>query len=135
MDTMQHRYYDAVTGQFLSFDPLLSQTQQAYVYAADNPAENTDMTGENKALGRCPVFQYGAWCAVYWISARGGWTATFCYFQSPGALFKCMQPLPGSCAHVTCSYGEKGWTGPSAIPVLWQIIGNLVSVIQMDGGA
>ena len=31
------RYYDPKTGQFLSVDPLVQETQQAYLYAGDNP--------------------------------------------------------------------------------------------------
>ena len=31
------RYYDPGTGQFLSVDPMVEQTQQACVYAGDDP--------------------------------------------------------------------------------------------------
>ena len=39
------RYYDPATGQFLSVDPVVSQTTEAYIYANDNPVENVDSTG------------------------------------------------------------------------------------------
>ena len=39
------RYYDPATGQFLSIDPLLSQTQQPYEYADDNGVNSTDPSG------------------------------------------------------------------------------------------
>ena len=39
------RYYDPPTGQFLSVDPLVRQTQQPYLYAADNPVKFSDPTG------------------------------------------------------------------------------------------
>jgi len=39
------RYYDPQTGQFLSVDPKVQQTQQAYIYAGDDPVRNTDPSG------------------------------------------------------------------------------------------
>jgi RHS repeat-associated protein len=39
------RYYEPVTGQFISIDPEVSQTQEPYQYADDNPLTNTDPTG------------------------------------------------------------------------------------------
>jgi RHS repeat-associated protein len=41
-----HRYYDPGTGEFLSVDPLQSQTGQPYQYAAEDPANIDDPTGE-----------------------------------------------------------------------------------------
>jgi RHS repeat-associated protein len=35
---MRARYYDPITSQFLSVDPLLAQTQQPYQYTAGNPS-------------------------------------------------------------------------------------------------
>jgi RHS repeat-associated protein len=40
-----NRYYDPQTGQFLSVDPQLSQTQSPYSYGDDDPVDNTDPTG------------------------------------------------------------------------------------------
>jgi uncharacterized protein RhaS with RHS repeats len=44
---MQARWYDPGTGQFLSLDPLESETGAAYYYAGDNPTDETDPTGED----------------------------------------------------------------------------------------
>lgn len=41
-----NRYYDPVTGQFISVDPLLAQTQSAYGYGNGNPVSEVDPTGE-----------------------------------------------------------------------------------------
>jgi len=43
---MRARGYDPATGQFLSVDPLLNQTQQPYLYAADNLVDNLDPSGQ-----------------------------------------------------------------------------------------
>jgi uncharacterized protein RhaS with RHS repeats len=40
-----NRYYDPATGQFVSVDPLVNETDQAYVYAGDDPINYTDSTG------------------------------------------------------------------------------------------
>jgi RHS repeat-associated protein len=42
---MQHRYYDPTTGQFMSVDPMLQSTEQAYEYAGDDPIFRADPTG------------------------------------------------------------------------------------------
>jgi hypothetical protein len=39
------RYYGPVTGQFLSIDPLVTDTRAAYTYAIDDPVNDTDPTG------------------------------------------------------------------------------------------
>jgi hypothetical protein len=40
-----NRYYDPVTGQFMSVDPMVAQTQEAYVYTGDNPVNEADPSG------------------------------------------------------------------------------------------
>ncbi len=40
-----HRYYDPQTGQFLSVDPAISQTQQPYQYTGENPVNTVDPAG------------------------------------------------------------------------------------------
>ena len=39
------RYYDPASGQFLTVDPLVDQTQQAYAYVEDDPVGVSDPTG------------------------------------------------------------------------------------------
>jgi RHS repeat-associated protein len=40
-----HRYYDPTTGQFLSIDPDVAASGEAYAYAGDDPLNATDPTG------------------------------------------------------------------------------------------
>jgi RHS repeat-associated protein len=42
---LRARYYDPTTGQFLTVDPLVAETEQAYSYAGDDPINVTDPTG------------------------------------------------------------------------------------------
>ncbi len=42
---MRARFYDPTTGQFLSVDPMVGQTQAPYNYAGDNPLNEADPTG------------------------------------------------------------------------------------------
>jgi RHS repeat-associated protein len=39
------RYYDPATGQFLSVDPMVEQTLEAFGYAGDNPVNENDPNG------------------------------------------------------------------------------------------
>ena len=42
---LRARYYDPATQQFLTVDPLLAATEQAYAYAACRPRNATDPGG------------------------------------------------------------------------------------------
>jgi RHS repeat-associated protein len=42
---LRARYYDPSTQQFLTVDPLVAQTEQAYAYAAGSPTNFTDPSG------------------------------------------------------------------------------------------
>ena len=46
MAVLVGRYYDPQTAQFLSVDPLIDETGQAYVYAGDDPVLNSDPNGD-----------------------------------------------------------------------------------------
>jgi hypothetical protein len=70
------RYYDPATGQFLSVDPNVEQTLEAYLYVADNPVSGHDPTGmfnvgfadRNCSLGGkdvCPRSQGGGFLFVF----------------------------------------------------------------------
>ncbi len=55
-----YRYYDPSTGQFLSVDPLVGVTGQAYQYSYDDPVNETDPTGLGPCLfGICLGFHPG----------------------------------------------------------------------------
>jgi RHS repeat-associated protein len=46
-----HRYYDPQTGQFLTVDPDIEQTDQAYAYGGDNPVSVDDPSGTCPNIG------------------------------------------------------------------------------------
>ena len=47
------RYYDPATQQFLTVDPLLAQTDQAYAYAGGSPTNATDPSGLDNLTEKC----------------------------------------------------------------------------------
>lgn len=72
---LRARHYDPTTGQFLTRDPLVSVTREAYGYAANNPINMIDPTG----LGWGPIGD--AWDAtggkaVTWVAENPGTAAT-----------------------------------------------------------
>jgi RHS repeat-associated protein len=42
---LRARYYDTISGQMISADPLRQQTRQAYSYASNNPVDLSDPSG------------------------------------------------------------------------------------------
>jgi len=58
-------YYDPATGQFLSVGPLVSQTQQPYIYAGDDPVNESDPSGRyvsGPPGNGCATGVSGTWC-------------------------------------------------------------------------
>lgn len=52
------RYYDPATGQFISVDPDVSQTDQPYQYASDNPISQSDPSGDTPVR---TLWNYNVW--------------------------------------------------------------------------
>jgi RHS repeat-associated protein len=48
---LRARWYDPVTAQFVSVDPAVSTTGQAYEYASGNPINLIDLTGNDSLFG------------------------------------------------------------------------------------
>jgi RHS repeat-associated protein len=55
---LRARYYDPSTGQFLTRDPLETQTGEPYAYAGDSPLNNTDPSGQD-------------WLGISWLPTPG----------------------------------------------------------------
>ena len=78
---LRARYYDPATGVFLSQDPLLGEledpvTRHRYLYAASNPANFTDPTGESfgiPSLGELQITQ-----AIRGVVMKPSFTAGVC---------------------------------------------------------
>jgi hypothetical protein len=53
---LRAREYDPATGQFLTVDPMVEQTGAVYTYAADNPLDESDLTGDcaNASMAKVP---------------------------------------------------------------------------------
>jgi RHS repeat-associated protein len=70
---LRARYYDPSTQQFLTVDPIVAQTEQAYAYAGGNPTNLTDPTGMFPCLLCINPVQ--ALCNVFGGCLRAGVTA------------------------------------------------------------
>ena len=55
LEYLVHRYYTPKVGQFLSVDPTVLKTVQAYAFARDDPVNQTDPNG--RCSGGCPGFK------------------------------------------------------------------------------
>jgi RHS repeat-associated protein len=77
-----NRYYDPSTGQFISVDPDLAQTGQAYEYGVGDPVSNTDPMGLSTTIswntcnrwGTCYGTEYDLLSKVYEGQHSGDWT-------------------------------------------------------------
>jgi RHS repeat-associated protein len=47
LENMRARWYDSQTGEFITRDPDFDETDQAYVYAADDPVNESDPSGRS----------------------------------------------------------------------------------------
>jgi RHS repeat-associated protein len=50
---LRARYYDPATAQFMTIDPAVFATREAYEYAADDPLTRSDASGEIPKRPRC----------------------------------------------------------------------------------
>jgi RHS repeat-associated protein len=50
---LRARYYDPVTGQFITRDPVVTMTRQAYSYSANSPTNRSDPSGLCSPLPGC----------------------------------------------------------------------------------
>ena len=53
---MFDRYYDPQTGQFISVDPLVDRTGQAYAYTGDDPVNKVDPMGLSSGVSGSPGY-------------------------------------------------------------------------------
>jgi len=60
-----NRYYDPATDQFLSIDPLVAQTGQAYVFTNDNPLNLADPLGLRGVTNLCAQIRMGCLSVNY----------------------------------------------------------------------
>lgn len=66
---LRARYYDPVTTQFLTIDPLVAQTLSPYTYTNGDPVDNADPTGQ----WQFSATAYAAWKDVAFIPLTSMW--------------------------------------------------------------
>jgi RHS repeat-associated protein len=86
-----NRYYDPATGQFISVDPDVSQTDQPYAYAGDDPVDNDDPNG---AIWN---WAHHTWGKKY-CESRGGTQACVSSGYLLGAVFLTFGEVTGVAA-------------------------------------
>jgi len=61
LDNMRARWFEPQTGEFTTRDPAFAQTDQAYAYAADDPVNEADPSGDITCTG---IFGWVPGCGV-----------------------------------------------------------------------
>ena len=114
-----NRYYDPSSAQFLSVDPAVSSTNQPYVYANDNPVNNTD------ANGMCST--------PLWFTF--GWTvyANFCGPYWP--IFVFVSLVAPSVIVAILSYYTGGIIGAAVGYIVGNFVGSLQDAWKYSGSA
>ena len=111
-----NRYYDPATGQFLSIDPLVDQTGEAYAYAGGDPVNETDPTGLGGHGGGGNPVAYACHSAFYDASAANCIRAEL-YQAEGGRGFGPVSPPTVSNQTIDCSgsgvAGSFTWDSPT----------------------
>jgi uncharacterized protein RhaS with RHS repeats len=68
-----NRYYDPATGQFVSVDPMVSETNQPYAYAGDDPVDGADPLGLNPFTSGWHNFASGFDATRHGLAAANNW--------------------------------------------------------------
>jgi len=89
------RYYDPGTAQFLSVDPAIDVTGQPYQYAADDPVNETDPTGQSW------------WNPVSWFQSNTG-------VPKPKAPIRLSPTSATFCDTAGCIYYQSSPNGTTA---------------------
>jgi Putative amidase domain len=69
------RWYDPGTGQFMSVDPDLAETDQPYAYAGDDPVNEADLSG---MLGSSALQGVADWALQNWNGSYNGFFIDDC---------------------------------------------------------
>jgi RHS repeat-associated protein len=118
---LTHRYYNPVTGQFLSVDPAVDLTHTPFSYANDDPINATDPTGLSITfeicLDRCIAYdtQQG------WETGAGSPQASITDNHSDGSTLSLSTPWPATSA-ILSRNGTLTVTGSTKIGVGGQVI-------------
>jgi RHS repeat-associated protein len=86
-----HRYYDPSTAQFLTVDPALLTTEEAYTYGSGDPLNSSDRSGLwSVCFGVCVGHSDGSWGVGFGLGFSAGgvgsfsWGTRAVYYPSTG---------------------------------------------------
>ena len=115
---LRNRYYDTATGQFISVDPALSNTNQPYLYASDNPVDSTDPSGTVTAPAGALAAARAAYAAgftsllvaiVAIAGAESSWIPTEIGYGDHYGLWQIQLPLH---YNICPNLRNGGWQSP-----------------------
>jgi RHS repeat-associated protein len=117
---LRARYYDPATQQFLTRDPLLAATEQAYAYAGGSPLNATDPSGlANKwaddtfADPYQTSFEQLDWAARHGGTGDAGWGDVW---RAVGNVYSTMRRIHDAVLHggdESCGLAMGGMRGPA----------------------
>ena len=82
-----NRYYDPMTGQFVSVDRELPSTRQPYSYSKDNPIESNDPLGLSAGPDCTHGWPWNEYSLCIKIDGSGTWVDHITTWFSPGRIF------------------------------------------------
>jgi RHS repeat-associated protein len=138
---LRARYYDPTTAQFLTRDPLESETGQPYSYAGDDPIDNSDPSGQLCLGNYCLGFHPGTIPGSITNIGRGmsfGLSDTIANWISPGASCtvaqNSAQQLVGAAATTVATVGwGSAADAPGAAPDLENLSPKIVRQMESRG--
>ncbi len=108
---LRARWYDPATGEFVSLDPQVNNTQAPYGYAGNDPVNSTDSSGLDRTFSYgCPAyagseiyveedFTTNKWRARYQWNAASNITGHLELFELAGPYYYLVWNSPGTTLH------------------------------------
>jgi RHS repeat-associated protein len=136
-----NRYYDPGTGQFLSMDPLVDETDQAYGYTGGDPVDGTDLSGlyaASSSAGTCILKDFGACPTFGQLASSGDACGAFLNANFIGSDESSLCATPNPCGQsVLCSAEALGEASSFffGIPDIDSVVGGVLGLCDFASSA
>jgi RHS repeat-associated protein len=116
---LRARYYDPATQQFLTVDPMLASTEQAYAYVGGSPTNFRDPWGLDANCGLFPNFFDEQSCVRQGLKHPAGpWVAGVGVVAMGGVVFLCFATGPCTVAAGGAAVAGAGGAGAAGAGTL-----------------